>query len=465
MRVLAVDDHAAFRETLRDQLAGWGMDVDMAANGAEAMHKLTAAAREGRPYRVAVVDLLMPGMGGDSVASAVRADPGLSQTALLMVTSMDNPFDPAALHRLGFAACLTKPVRHSQLLDAVLGAVVRSDGPTEDAPRRIAGAYDAPSVCATASAAAGTAAPRELGGVRVLLAEDNEVNQEVARELLADAGCRVEIVSNGALALSAVQAHLREHRYDVVLMDCQMPELDGFQAAARVRELERGRESAGAAARLPIIALTANAVEGDRERCLAAGMDGYVTKPIDPDVLIEAVRSILASPRSAAAADHTAGMAAAAEHCSDRRLGEPTGEAQQCLVDAAASADLPIDAESLLRRCRGKGALAERILTQFEQQLAGQVETLRDSLERRDGEVLARLAHSIKGAAANMSASQLSDAAGSLERLGTAADFDAAAACLDQLADLAQQCRVFVPVAVARVRELSSQAGQAPGLI
>jgi CheY-like chemotaxis protein/HPt (histidine-containing phosphotransfer) domain-containing protein len=364
-------------------------------------------------------------MGGDAVARAVRADPRLSQTALLMVTSMDNPFDPAEMRRLGFAACLTKPVRHSQLFDVVMDAAVGGDAPATALPPR---QHDKPA--------------RELDGVRVLLAEDNEVNQEVARELLADAGCRVEIASNGDQALAAMRAHLLSPRYDVVLMDCQMPELDGFQATARLRELERARSTGDRAARLPIIALTANAVEGDRERCLAAGMDGYVTKPIDPDALIEAVGSALA-----------------------QRPGAATRKPQDATPpNAPAISGPPIDAESLLRRCRGKGSLAQRLLAQFDQQLAGQVETLRESLRRSDRDALTRLAHAIKGSAANMSARGLSDAASELERLGAAADFDAAAACLDRLADHARRCGDFIPTAVERVRQLDPEqsGGNAP---
>jgi CheY-like chemotaxis protein len=276
-------------------------------------------------------------------------------------------------------------------------------------------------------------ANRELAGVRVLLAEDNEINQEVARELLTDAGCLVDIVPNGAAALSAIQAHLRgQRRYDVVLMDCQMPELDGFQAAAQVRKLEREKTNDRPTARLPIIALTANAVEGDRQRCLAAGMDDYVTKPIDPDHLIRTIHSLLATA--------------------------PVG--------VTAATDTPIDAELLLGRCRGKGVLAERLLKQFEQQLEEQVATLRESLERNDAAQLARLAHAIKGAAANMAASGLSDAAAELERLGTAGEIEAAtAACLDGLAEQAQRCRTFVPTAISRVRQLAQARGATASVV
>ncbi len=172
------------------------------------------------------------------------------------------------------------------------GSVARVEG---DAP---AAAPAAASKSATGSAVAantaGEAQTHSLRGVRVLLAEDNEVNQEVAREVLMDAGCRIDVVSNGAEAVRAVEGHLRQDRYDVVLMDCQMPELDGFEAARRIRELEQSRNGADGARRLPIVALTANAVRGDRERCLSAGMDEYVTKPIDPEGLIEVMSSVLA---------------------------------------------------------------------------------------------------------------------------------------------------------------------------
>ena len=441
LRVLAVDDHAAYREILREQLAEWGFHVDVAADGEEALRLLSAAAAAGQPYRVAVVDLVMPGMGGESVARAVRADKGLAATALLMLTSMDNPFDADEMRRAGFAACLTKPVRQSQLFDAVVEAVAKAGLPAVATPSAAAPA-NTPSPTAGIFDA-GLSPARPLDGVRVLLAEDNEVNQEVARELLEDAGCRVDVVANGLIAVDAVREHRKAHRYDVVLMDCQMPEMDGFEAARRVRELEQESAGAGAAPRLPIIALTANAFEGDRQRCLAAGMDAYVTKPVDPDVLIQTVRSVVARRPSGDAAEAGAGGP-----------GRPvTADVPAADVPAAPAGQPPIDAGSLLRRCQGKSSLAERLLGTFGQQLGGQIHSLRQSLERHDREVLTRVAHTIKGTAANMSAEPLRDAASELERLGAAAEFDAAVASLERLAEQARRCVEFVPAAVEQVRQ------------
>jgi len=417
LRVLVVDDHAASREVLRDHLSGWGFDVDVVGSGAEALRRLTAAAEAGRPFRLALVDLVMPGMSGDAVARTAKADARLAPTALLMVTSMDNPFDAAEMRRTGFAACLTKPVRQSQLFDAVIGVVGQTTATTEVAP-------------------ASPAAPAPLAGVRVLLAEDNEVNQEVARELLADAGCRVNVVSNGRLAVDAVREHVRaEPRYDVVLMDCQMPELDGFAAAAQIRDLER---AAGGSRRLPIVALTANAVEGDRQRCLSAGMDGYVTKPVDPELLVRTIVSMIdRRPAAPPVVD-----------VPNRRAGETPGPG----VPTPAGAEPPIDAASLLRRCQGKSALAERLLAKFAEQLDAQLTDLRDGLARGDRAVLARVAHTVKGAAANMSAADVSRTAADLERLAAAAEFDEATAHLDRLAAQVRECVSYIPTVIERVR-------------
>jgi CheY-like chemotaxis protein len=291
---------------------------------------------------------------------------------------------------------------------------------------------------------------RPLAGVRVLLAEDNDVNQEVARELLADAGCDVVVVGDGAAAVRSVEASPRGRPYDVVLMDCQMPELDGFQAARRIRERESEGESSGS--RLPIIALTANAVEGDRQRCLDAGMDDYVTKPIDPELLIRAIGTLINRDGNPSSVTASAAAAAAAEP--SEPVAPPVAAAMSIFPDAGGR---PIDVESLLRRCQGKAALAERLLAKFEQQMESQVGELRAAMERRERESVARLAHALKGAAANMSADPLREAAGELERQAVAAEFDAALATMESLAARAHECSQFIPAAIERVGEKPSQ--------
>jgi HPt (histidine-containing phosphotransfer) domain-containing protein len=216
------------------------------------------------------------------------------------------------------------------------------------------------------------------------------------------------------------------------------------------------------AGRLAVIALTANAIEGDRQRCLAAGMDGYVTKPIDPDLLIEAIRSVLApATQSRGQTNGTTTPAPAPKPAAvhESPVAAPAASARPIETDLCDDPPaLPIDTQPFLRRCRGKTSLAERVLVQFEQQLSSQIESLRDSLERSDANGLARVAHTIKGAAANVSALRVCEAAADLERLGIASDFEAARTSLETLAAQMEQCRTAMPRVIERVRQFDSQA-------
>jgi two-component system sensor histidine kinase/response regulator len=435
IRILAVDDHVAGREILREQLVGWGFEVDVACDGQEALRLLRAAASKGRPYRVALLDLIMPGMRGDEVARAIRADARLSRTTLLLLSGIDSELSTLQMNDAGFVACLNKPVRQSQLFDAVMDAIGGRGASNPAAPaerqRESSGA-------AKKSGARVNAARALLGGVRVLVAEDNEVNQEVAQALLTNAGCVVEIVANGLLAVDAARADLRRERYDVVLMDCQMPEMDGLEATRRIRAHERE----ASLRRLPIVALTANAIEGDRQNCLAAGMNGYMTKPIDLDKLVKGIRSALGERTDVGSI-----ASANADSVAGDSVDLPAG-------DSTTDSFLPMDAETLMRCCEGNASLAEGLIETFERELVEQVGTLRESLERRDPEVFTRTAHTIKGTAGLMAARQVSEAAGRLEGLGAMTDVDAAAAALERLAEGINECLAFLPQARKHVRHI-----------
>ena len=267
MRVLAVDDNVTHGEILRQHLLRWGLDAEVAAGGGPALKAVRAAAGEGRPFRLAIVDLLMPGMDGMELGRAIKTDPAVASTALVMLTSLDRPLDAERLREAGFTAWLTKPFRQSPLFNTIMDAMAADSGRKAPAP--------APSACTVVPAAA-----------RLLLAEDNEVNQLVATEVLSKGGYACDVVSDGKQAV----AQAISGGYDLVLMDCQMPVMDGFEAVRHIRKHEAALTAAGAKyRRLPIVALTANAVKGDRERCLEAGMDAYVTKPLDPRQLLETI--------------------------------------------------------------------------------------------------------------------------------------------------------------------------------
>jgi signal transduction histidine kinase/CheY-like chemotaxis protein len=257
LRALIVDDNATNRHILREQLRAWKVLADEVDSGPAALEQLRAAAAGQTPYRIVLLDFQMPGMSGLDVANAVGAIPMLGGVTMVLLTSWVQPGLSTAARETGIAACLPKPVRTQRLLRTVLEAL----GPLVTDSRAVRDVVAPP---AAPSAATGT-----LG--RILAAEDNAVNKQLIVRLLEKARFDVDLVEDGAQAVDAVA----RTRYDAVLMDCQMPNMDGYEATAIIRRAE-----AGTGRHLPIIALTASAMEADRERCLAAGMDDFLSKPI-----------------------------------------------------------------------------------------------------------------------------------------------------------------------------------------
>jgi PAS domain S-box-containing protein len=262
LRALVVDDHPTNGRIMAEILAQWGIDPMVAASGKEAMALFRSAQRSGKRFGLLVSDIHLPDLDGFTLVELLGREADLRQTIVVLLSAAGQRGDLARCGELGIAACLTKPVVQSQLLDAILNAVGAEAAAAE------------PSVPAVRET---TPAGPEL---RVLLAEDNPVNQKLTSRLLERRGHTVVVVPNGRLALE----QLEREPFDMVLMDVSMPEMDGFQTAAAIRQREKGTPH-----HIPILAMTAHAMKGDRERCLAAGMDAYVSKPVQASELFAAV--------------------------------------------------------------------------------------------------------------------------------------------------------------------------------
>jgi len=269
-RVLVVDDHPTNRLLLERQLTAWGMETESVESGPEALARLKAAGPRGHGYDAAILDMQMPGMDGLTLARTIKADPELSAMTLVLLTSLSQRGDAAKARAAGFMAYLTKPVRQREIHECLLRVL----SPVTPVPGQMAhpAASSGSTAFVTRHTIAEANAPR-----RILVAEDNSVNQFLIVSLLEKMGYRADVAVNGQEVLDA----LARTSYAAVLMDCQMPQMDGFQATTAIR----GREQPGH--RLPIIALTAHAMEEDRTRCLDAGMDDYLSKPLKPSALAE----------------------------------------------------------------------------------------------------------------------------------------------------------------------------------
>jgi PAS domain S-box-containing protein len=362
IRVLIVDDNATNRKILHHQLSQWRMANEEAASGIEALVALHREARLGRPFQLALLDMQMAGMDGWMLAKAIKADPLLAGTRLVMMTSLDRHEDANAMREAGLDAYLTKPVRHAHLFESL--------------SRVIANESSQPAKAAMCEQTAG-GAPPAVNAMRILIAEDNVVNQKVAISQAHKLGCHADVVGNGREALDALEAA----EYDLVLMDCQMPELDGYKATARIRERE------GALRHTNIVAMTAHAIEGDREKCLAAGMDDYLSKPLRFDALREII---------------------------NRYRPVRTGEQQPAIT--------PENLESL----RDLGSEDHDILTElidtFMESSPLVLAAAESALQNRQPAGLAQAAHTLMGSCSNFGAKPLQALCMQLETMARAAD-------------------------------------------
>jgi signal transduction histidine kinase/DNA-binding response OmpR family regulator len=293
IRVLIVDDNPVNRWVLHEQVVQWGLRNGSVASGTEALAALRTAQVSGDPYQIAILDYQMPEMDGEILGQAIKADPALRETVLVLLTSVSQRMNTQRLTAAGFAAVLVKPVRTLQLMNALatVWGSQASNGTSVGVKAPTLGGPHTPTLASALEAGQPMRA-------RVLLAEDNIVNQKLAVRMLEKLGCRVDVAADGQEVLEM----LGLLRYDVVFMDCEMPELDGYAATQEIRRRE------GTGRRTPIIAMTAHAMAGAREKCLGAGMDDYISKPVQMASLQEALARWIppGNPGSASAVGHDA---------------------------------------------------------------------------------------------------------------------------------------------------------------
>jgi signal transduction histidine kinase/CheY-like chemotaxis protein len=378
LRALVVDDNASAREILVTLLQQFGMQAESASSGAEALERVAALDGDTQAFDVVLVDWRMPGMNGIECAKALLGIKGERHPAIMLVTAYGREDAAAEARNAGvaLAAVLAKPVTPSTLFDAIGAALGRAMEP----------------VCGESVARAAQTAAPSLAGVSLLLVEDNELNQELAVELLEQAGATVTVADNGRIALERLEGSVA---FDGILMDCQMPEMDGYEATRRIRRDPRY-------AALPIIAMTANAMAGDRQKALDAGMNDHIAKPIDVAALFATLAKWI-GPRASEPSERTPATA-----------GAPAAAA----ATGAGALSLPgIDTVAGLAVCNGNAALYQRLLRKFRDQQQDFGERFETALASAgtDAQAATRAAHTLKGNAGNIGARGVEKAAARLE--------------------------------------------------
>ena len=367
--VLVVDDHPVNRDVLEGILRSWHMRPLVADGGPAALAAQVEATRAGDPFTIALVDACMPEMDGMDVCRRLLSDASSGLKAVVMLSSTDHGGQAARCREAGVHTFLVKPVRQSELLEVLRQAMGQSPEPSQ-------------------RTASGMTPPVARPSLRVLLAEDNPVNQEVATSLLNELGCSVVLACNGLEAIAAVQ----RERFDLVFMDLQMPEMGGLEATVEIRRREKPET-----ARVPIVGLTAHAMKADLDRCLQVGMDAWLTKPVSGQRLAEVLDRVArsASPTTVPAG----GVNAPVDVPCD---AQPyLGHGSQTIVNTA----------DLLGRCMAKPQIAARVLDTFQQTVPDLMAKLERALAQGDTQMAARHAHTLKGAAGNISATALANAA------------------------------------------------------
>jgi PAS domain S-box-containing protein len=407
LKVLVVDDNATSREILRGLLESFSFDVALSASGEEAITEIENADQT-MPFGLVVMDWKMPGMDGIEASTRIKSHPDLSKApAIILVTAYGREEIMQKAEKAGLDGFLLKPVNPSVLFDAIMQAFGKEVGETSRLAKRQkeAGSLE------------------EIGGARILLVEDNEINQQVAREILEGADLKVTLANNGQEAVEAVKSF----RFDAVLMDVQMPVMDGYAATRRIRKWEFGMRNEEGGMRnkndeksdtgdqepvtrdqgpVPIIAMTAHAMAGDEEKSFEAGMNDHITKPIDPDQLFATLQKWIQAAEPGAATRQV-------EVTTSRPGSEPGVAEKKGLPDALPGFDLAAG----LKRLMGNQTLYRKLLVDFGSKYKSAAGEIRNALSDGDLDLVHSLVHNLKGMAGNLAANELQSAAKALEKL------------------------------------------------
>ena len=400
LNVLVVDNNEINREICSEMLKSWRMNPTQASSGKSALEILESAQKAGHPFPLVLLDALMPGVDGFQVLKRIRSNSGLAGEVVMLLTGNNNKEDLERCRRLGVKGNLIKPVGQSELLDAILLALGQTIAEEK--------------LVETTEPAQQKGSMRKLN---ILLCEDNPVNQKLAIRLLEKAGHNVTLAGTGREAVN-IWEKTGGTGFDLVLMDIQMPEMDGMEATATIRnqEMKSGRH-------IPILAMTAHAMRGDREKYLASNMDGYISKPIQPKLLFGEI---------------------------DRCLGLQKGS--NVMANNSTETSEQIDRVSLLERVEGDQELLAEMVQLFLDDIPNLLNAMRDALQRGDMVVLERSAHSMKGAASNLSAKQAADAALKLEKDAKSNHIESAK---ESLAGVEQAMKILVPALSALCQGVS----------
>ncbi len=426
VRVLIVDDNATNRDILMAQMSSWQMRVSEVSDGPSALEALRAGVNENDPFEVAVIDMQMPKMDGNDLGRAIASDSLLEQTRTVLLTSLGIQGDPRRFEQGDprrfelpkFDACLTKPARPREL-KTVLQQILAS-------PEKETSEPFAPRSSSSLKKIRHLFASRNF---RILLAEDNVTNQQVALGVLEKLGLQADAVANGKEAIEM----LRSQVYDLVLMDVQMPVMDGFEATRQIRRTR----AAGFDHTIPIIAMTAHAMDGDRERCLETGMNGYVSKPINPQLMVDELKRWLpgdpvdtdGQSRPLTSSDTPSGHL---DDHTDKKTGfmatkNGTAPGDEGRRSAKPDQEVPriFDRPALLERLMNDEDLVETIITGFLEDMPKQIAAVKLSVERGETKQAGAQAHKIKGAAANITAHLFQETAQAMETAGKNGDVNA----------------------------------------
>jgi len=467
LHVLGVDDNTTNRMVLTRILKGFGCRVETAAGGQEAIHLLRDYERRGDPFRLVLLDMQMPDMDGEQTTRCIKEDPATRNIDIVILTSMGQRGDAKRLETVGCSGYLQKPIKQQMLFDAMLAVLGQSK---QDCAEKL------PKLVTRFSIA-----EQKQQNVHILLAEDNLINKKLAITLLKKAGYQVDTAENG---LQAVEMWARGN-YTLILMDVQMPEMDGFEATQRIRELSPGEKA------IPIIAMTAHAMKGDRERCLAAGMDDYVSKPLDPKELCKVIDqwAIKANQaignRSGFTNSETETLTISASfnqdqspgcdiqdlwdqvpaysfdlynlsenHDLNHETGEPsTVNAAQNIVAISKNGKTPIDMQSALPRFNDDIDFFIQLFQEFISHLEDRIAELNVALAADDALRVSRLGHNLKGLASNFSAHELTAIGAELENRGKQGD-------LSQAKDLIEGIAAAIPGLEEYYRSIQAKSVQ-----